>query len=37
MAPRGQGPDAMQIEAQGNDYLASHFPRLDYIKKAAVQ
>jgi len=37
MAPRGQGPDATQIEVQGNDYLASHFPRLDYIKKATVQ
>ena len=37
MAPRGQGPDATQIEVQGNDYLASHFPRLDYVKKAAIQ
>jgi peptidyl-prolyl cis-trans isomerase A (cyclophilin A) len=37
MAPRGQGPDATQIEVQGNDYLTSHFPRLDYINKAAVQ
>jgi peptidyl-prolyl cis-trans isomerase A (cyclophilin A) len=37
MAPRGQGPDATQIEVQGNEYLASHFPRLDYIKKATIQ
>jgi peptidyl-prolyl cis-trans isomerase A (cyclophilin A) len=37
MAPRGQGPDATQIEIQGNDYLASHFPRLDYIRKATIQ
>lgn len=37
MAPQGQGPDATQIEVQGNDYLASHFPRLDYIKKATIQ
>jgi peptidyl-prolyl cis-trans isomerase A (cyclophilin A) len=37
MAPRGQGPDASQIQVQGNDYLASHFPRLDYIKKATIQ
>jgi peptidyl-prolyl cis-trans isomerase A (cyclophilin A) len=37
MAPRGQGPDATQIEVQGNDYLASRFPRLDYIKKATIQ
>jgi peptidyl-prolyl cis-trans isomerase A (cyclophilin A) len=37
MSPRGQGPDPTQIEIQGNDYLASHFPRLDYIKKATIQ
>jgi peptidyl-prolyl cis-trans isomerase A (cyclophilin A) len=37
MPPGGQGPDATQIEVQGNEYLASHFPRLDYIKKATVQ
>ena len=37
MAPRGQGPDATQIEVQGNDYLAAHFPRLDYVKKATIQ
>ena len=35
--PRGQGPDPAKMEAQGNEYLASHFPRLDYIKKASVQ
>jgi peptidyl-prolyl cis-trans isomerase A (cyclophilin A) len=33
----GQGPDPTQIELQGNDYLASRFPRLDYIRKATVQ
>ncbi len=37
MPPRGQGPDPTQIELQGNDYLASHFPRLDYIQKATIQ
>jgi len=37
MAPRGQGPDATQLEIQGNDYLAGRFPRLDYIKKATIQ
>ena len=37
MAPRGQGPDATLIEAQGNTYLDSKFPRLDFIKKAVVQ
>ena len=25
MAPRGQGPDPSQIEAQGNAYLENHF------------
>jgi peptidyl-prolyl cis-trans isomerase A (cyclophilin A) len=37
MPPRGQGPDPSQIAVQGNDYLINHFPRLDYIKKAAIQ
>jgi peptidyl-prolyl cis-trans isomerase A (cyclophilin A) len=37
MPPRGQGPDPSQIAVQGNDYLVNHFPRLDYIKKAAIQ
>ena len=34
--PRGQGPDPMRMEQQGNGYLESHFPRLDFIKKATV-
>jgi peptidyl-prolyl cis-trans isomerase A (cyclophilin A) len=37
MPPRGQGPDPSQIQLQGNDYLLSRFPRLDYIKKATIQ
>ena len=37
MAPRGQGPDPSKIELQGNLYLDGKFPRLDYIKKAAIQ
>jgi peptidyl-prolyl cis-trans isomerase A (cyclophilin A) len=37
MPPRGQGPDPERIQQQGNDYLESHFPRLDFIKKATVQ
>jgi peptidyl-prolyl cis-trans isomerase A (cyclophilin A) len=37
VAPRGTGPDPMQIAAQGNDYLAAQFPRLDFIKKAIIQ
>jgi len=37
MPPRGQGPNPGLIETQGNEYLQSRFPRLDYIKKAAIQ
>jgi peptidyl-prolyl cis-trans isomerase A (cyclophilin A) len=37
MPPRGSGPDGVEIERQGNSYLDNHFPRLDFIKKAAVQ
>jgi hypothetical protein len=37
MPPRGSGPDGVEIERQGNVYLEDHFPRLDFIKKAAVQ
>jgi hypothetical protein len=37
MAPTGISPDATQIEQQGKEYLGNHFPRLDYIRKAAVQ
>ena len=35
--PRGQGPDPAQMEAQGNEYLTNHFPRLDFIKRATIQ
>lgn len=37
MPPTGQGPDPTQIQQFGNEYLESHFPRLDYIKKAIVR
>jgi peptidyl-prolyl cis-trans isomerase A (cyclophilin A) len=37
MPPRGQGPDPSKIETEGNSYLESHFPRLDFVKKAAIQ
>jgi len=34
--PRGSGPDQSTVRAEGNAYLAKHFPKLDYIKKATV-
>ncbi len=37
MPPSGQGPDPVRLQQQGNDYLDTHFPRLDFIKKATVQ
>jgi peptidyl-prolyl cis-trans isomerase A (cyclophilin A) len=37
MPPRGMGPDPSQIQVQGNAYLETHFPRLDYVKKATIQ
>jgi peptidyl-prolyl cis-trans isomerase A (cyclophilin A) len=35
--PGGQGPEQRLIETQGNAYLESKFPRLDYIRKATVE
>jgi peptidyl-prolyl cis-trans isomerase A (cyclophilin A) len=35
-APRGVGPDQNVIEAEGNEYLNSRFPRLDYVKTARI-
>ena len=35
--PRGNGPDPVKVQAEGNPYLAEHFPRLDYIRKATIQ
>jgi peptidyl-prolyl cis-trans isomerase A (cyclophilin A) len=37
MPPEGEGPDPGKIASQGNSYLESQFPRLDYIKKATIQ
>jgi peptidyl-prolyl cis-trans isomerase A (cyclophilin A) len=35
-SPRGQGPDQVRIQTEGNAYLRSEFPRLDYIRSARV-
>jgi peptidyl-prolyl cis-trans isomerase A (cyclophilin A) len=37
MAPNGTGPDTTQLQMEGNSYLTSKFPHLDYIKKATIQ
>jgi peptidyl-prolyl cis-trans isomerase A (cyclophilin A) len=36
-APNGKGPNQMEIQSQGNAYLAKSFPNLDYIKTARIQ
>jgi peptidyl-prolyl cis-trans isomerase A (cyclophilin A) len=36
-APSGKGPNQMEIQSQGNAYLAKSFPNLDYIKTARIQ
>jgi cyclophilin family peptidyl-prolyl cis-trans isomerase len=35
-APRGMGPDQGRTQGEGNVYLRSSFPRLDYVKTARV-
>ncbi|MGH2570813.1 MAG: peptidylprolyl isomerase [bacterium] len=36
-APNGKGPNQMEMQTQGNAYLAKSFPNLDYIKTARIQ
>lgn len=36
-APRGRGPDQGRLQREGNAYLASGFPQLDYIRKATIE
>ena len=35
-APSGRGPDQSMIQAQGNKYLKSQFPKLDYVQSAEI-
>jgi len=36
-APRGRGPDQGRMQMEGNTYLKSSFPLLDYIQGARVE
>jgi peptidyl-prolyl cis-trans isomerase A (cyclophilin A) len=35
-APRGRGPDQGRIQGEGNAYLESEFPDIDWIRRAAL-
>jgi len=36
-APRGRGPDQGRVQSEGNAYLITDFPKLDYVKKATIE
>ena len=35
-APGGRGPNQTRVQSEGNAYLSSSFPNLDYVKKATI-
>ena len=35
-APGGMGPEQGRAQAEGNAYLKSRFPKLDFVKSARV-
>jgi peptidyl-prolyl cis-trans isomerase A (cyclophilin A) len=35
-APRGNGPSQPRIQSEGNAYLRADFPKMDYVKSAAL-
>jgi peptidyl-prolyl cis-trans isomerase A (cyclophilin A) len=35
-APSGSGPEQGRVQSEGNAYLTSSFPKLDYIKSATI-
>jgi peptidyl-prolyl cis-trans isomerase A (cyclophilin A) len=35
-APRGNGPDQSRVQGEGNAYLTTSFPKMDYIKAVTI-
>ncbi len=35
-APRGRGPSQATIQSQGNEYLTTSFPNLDFVRRATI-